>query len=45
LKDRKLYVPRGLEVPDILNTVTETIATRAVLKAWDRLVRGFFQQA
>jgi len=40
LSDRKLYLPRGLVVPEILRPlVRETVPTRAISKGWDQLLR------
>jgi TnpA family transposase len=40
LGDRKLYVPRGLEVPDVLLPITERLTLgNTVRRGWDALVR------
>ena len=40
LSDRKLYLPRGLDVPESLRgIVRETVSTRAITKGWDPLLR------
>jgi TnpA family transposase len=40
LKRRKLYLPKGLEVPEILRPlVAETVSRRAIGKGWDGLLR------
>ncbi len=40
LKKRKLYLPRGLEVPEILRPcVAETVSRRAVAGGWEGLLR------
>lgn len=40
LKRRKLYLPKGLEVPAILQPiVAETVSRRAISRGWDGLLR------
>ena len=40
LKRRKLYLPKGLEVPEILRPlVAETVSRRAIGRGWDGLLR------
>jgi TnpA family transposase len=40
LGDRKLFVPRGIEVPDVLASITERLAVgNTVRQGWDPLVR------
>jgi TnpA family transposase len=39
LSERKLYVPRGIDVPEVLRPVMEQIPTRAISEGWDPLVR------
>jgi len=40
LKKRRLYLPRGLEVPPVLQPiVAETISRRAIGRGWDGLLR------
>jgi len=40
LSTRKLYLPRGLDIPDSLRPiVSETVSVRAIAKGWDPLLR------
>ena len=40
LKDRKLYLPRGLNIPDRLRPIArETVSRRAITTGWDPLLR------
>jgi len=40
IKDRKLYMPRGIRVPDRLRPiVSQTVAKRAIIHGWDDLLR------
>jgi TnpA family transposase len=40
LKKRKLYLPRGLHVPEVLRScVVETVSRRAIVRGWDGLLR------
>ena len=40
LKKRKLYLPRGLDVPEILRPcVAETVSRRAIARGWEGLLR------
>jgi TnpA family transposase len=40
LKRRKLYVPRGLDVPEVLRPcVAETVSRRAIARSWEGLLR------
>lgn len=40
LKKRKLYLPRGLDVPEILRPcVAETVSRRAIARGWEELLR------
>ena len=40
LKKRKLYLPRGLDVPDALQPcVAETVSRRAIARGWEGLLR------
>jgi TnpA family transposase len=40
LKDRKLYLPRGLDIPARLRPVArETVSRRAIARGWDPLLR------
>jgi hypothetical protein len=40
LKDRKLYLPRGLSIPDRLPPIArETVSRRVITKGWDPLLR------
>ena len=40
LKKRRLYLPRGLEVPPVLQPiVAETVSRRAIERGWDGLLR------
>lgn len=40
LKTRKLYLPRGLAIPEVLQPiVVPTVSRRAIARGWDRLVR------
>jgi TnpA family transposase len=40
LKKRKLYLPRGLDVPEMLRPcVAETVSRRAIARGWEGLLR------
>jgi TnpA family transposase len=40
IKDRKLYLPRGLDIPDRLRPIArETVSRRAIAKRWEPLPR------
>ena len=40
MNKRKLYLPRGLDVPASLQPiVSETVSTRAITRGWDSLLR------
>jgi TnpA family transposase len=40
LKDRKLYLPRGLDIPDRLRPIArEAVSRRAIAKGWEPLLR------
>jgi TnpA family transposase len=40
LKKRKLYLPRGLDVPEVLRPcVAETVSRRAIARGWEGLLR------
>ena len=40
LKKRKLYLPRGLDVPEILRPcVAETVSRRAIARGWEEFLR------
>jgi TnpA family transposase len=40
LKKRRLYLPKGLDVPEILRPiVAETVSRRAISRGWDGLLR------
>jgi hypothetical protein len=40
IKDRKLYLPRGIKIPDrLLPIVSQTVAKRAIINGWDDLLR------
>jgi TnpA family transposase len=40
LKKRKLYLPKGLEIPEILRPiVSETVSRRAIARGWDGFLR------
>jgi TnpA family transposase len=40
MKDRKLYLPRGLEIPDRLRPIArETVSRRAIARGWEPLLR------
>ena len=40
IKDRKLYLPRGIRIPDrLLPIVSQTVAKRAIIHGWDDLLR------
>lgn len=40
MRERRLYVPRGVEVPAVLEPVVERVVSfRAINKGWDQLVR------
>ena len=40
LKDRKLYLPRGLDIPDRLRPIArETVSRRAITRGWEPLLR------
>jgi TnpA family transposase len=40
LKDRKLYLPRGLDIPERLRPVArETVSRKVIAKGWDPLLR------
>jgi len=39
LSERKLYVPRGIDVPEVLRPVVEQVSTRVISQGWDALVR------
>jgi TnpA family transposase len=40
LKKRKLYLPRGLDIPEMLRPcVAETVSRRAISRGWEELLR------
>jgi TnpA family transposase len=40
LKKRKLYLPRGLDIPEVLRPcVAETVSRRAIARGWEGLLR------
>ena len=40
MKDRKLYLPRGIKIPDrLLPIVSQTVSRQAIVRGWDELLR------